>query len=149
MKNYLLFIGSLLMFSMNIFSQKIEKIKLTKLEIPKEYKLTENSQCKSIQANLLFKNPEMYQMIYGKIKSKEIQNFESSQDSGSILYLEFEKDFESENFIKGLIWGKSKKPTDGNPEEIFVKKNTVIIWSFEKESVLKELSKKKIELEMK
>ena len=149
MKNYLLFIGSLLMFSMNIFSQKIEKIKLTELEIPKEYKLTENSQCKSIQANLLFKNPEMYEMIYGKIKSKEIQNFESSQDSGSILYLKFENDFENENFIKGLIWGKSKKPTNGNPEEIFIKKNTVIIWSFEKESVLKELSKKKIELEMK
>ena len=149
MKNYLLFIGSLLMFSMNIFSQKIEKIKLTELEIPKEYKLTENSQCKSIQANLLFKNPEMYEMIYGKIKSKEIQNFESSQDSGSILYLKFENDFENENFIKGLIWGKSKKPTNGNPEEIFIKKNTVIIWSFEKESLLKELSKKKIELEMK
>ena len=149
MKNYLLFIGSLLMFSMNIFSQKIEKIKLTELEIPKEYKLTENSQCKSIQANLLFKNPEMYEMIYGKIKSKEIQNFKSSQDSGSILYLKFENDFENENFIKGLIWGKSKKPTNGNPEEIFIKKNTVIIWSFEKESVLKELSKKKIELEMK
>ena len=91
----------------------------------------------------------MYEMIYGKIKSKEIQNFESSQDSGSILYLKFENDFENENFIKGLIWGKSKKPTNGNPEEIFIKKNTVIIWSFEKESVLKELSKKKIELEMK
>jgi hypothetical protein len=65
------------------------------------------------------------------------------------MYLEFEKNFESESFIKGLIWGKNKKPTNENPEEIFVKENILIIWSFEENSELKKLSKKKIELEMK
>jgi hypothetical protein len=134
---------------MNIFSQQIEKMKLSENEITKEYRITENNQSKSIQASTLFKNPEMYEMIYGKIKSKEIQNFENAKDSGSIMYLEFEKNFESESFIKGLIWGKNKKPTNENPEEIFVKENILIIWSFEENSELKKLSKKKIELEMK
>ncbi|MCD1116968.1 hypothetical protein [Chryseobacterium turcicum] len=120
-------------------------MKLTESEIPKEYKLTEENQCKSIQASILFNNPKMYEMIFGKIKSQEIQNFESSKDSGSILYLEFANKFESESFVKSLLWGTSNKPTNKNPEEIYFKNNILIIWSFNKESELKKLSKTKVE----
>ena len=149
MKKSFILVNFLLVFSINIFAQKTEKMILFENEIPKEYKITENNQCKSMQATLLFKNPEMYEMIYGKIKSKKIQNFENPEDSGSVLYIEFEKNFKSESFIKGLIWGKSKNPTDKNPEEILVKNNILVIWSFDKKSKLKEISKKKIELEIK
>ena len=148
MKKIILITSCLIMFTISLFSQKLEKIKLTELEIPAEYKLSENSQCKSIQASTLFKNPEMYEMIYGKIKNKQIQNFENAKDSGSVLYIEFEKNFENESFIKSLIWGKSDKPTKKNPEEIFVKNNVLIIWSFEDKSELKIISKKKIEIEL-
>ena len=149
MKKNLILISCLLICSLQMFSQKIEKMKLTKNEIPKEYKLTEENQCKSIQASTFFKNPKMYEMIYGKIKSKEIQNFENSTDSGSILYLEFEEKFESESFVKSLLWGKSDKPTNKNPEEIYFINNILIIWSFNKESELKKLSKTKVESEKK
>ena len=149
MKKYLMLIICLVIYSTNMFSQKIEKMKLSELEIPKDYKLTEESRCKSIQASIFFKNPEMYEMIYGKIKSKEVQNFENETDSGSILYLEFEEKFESISFVKGLIWGKSDKPTSKNPEEIYVENNILIIWSFNKESELKKLSKAKVESEKK
>jgi hypothetical protein len=132
-----------------MFAQNISKLKLTENEISEEYKITENNQCKSIQASTLFKNPEMYEMIFGKIKSKEIQNFENSKDSGSILYLEFDEKFQNESFLKGLLWGKSDKPTNKNPEEIFVKNNILIIWSFKNDSELKKLSKKKLESELK
>ena len=149
MKKYLLLISCLVICSTNMFSQKIEKMKLSELEIPKDYKLTEDDQCKSIQASIFFKNPNMYEMIYGKIKSKEVQNFENATDSGSILYLEFEEKFESVSFVNSLIWGKSDKPTSKNPEEIYVENNILIIWSFNKESELKKLSKAKVELEKK
>lgn len=149
MKKIIMLVSCLMIFSLNIFSQKIEKMKLLENEIPAEYKISEKNQCKSIQASTLFENPEMYEMIYGKIKSKKIQNFENTKDSGSILYLEFEKNFKGESFIQGLIWGGNKKPTNENPEEILVKDKILIIWSFNRESELKNLSKKKIDLEMK
>lgn len=149
MKKYFILLNFLIVFSINIVAQNTEKIVLLENEIPKEYKITENNQCKSIQATLLFKTPEMYEMIYGKIKSKKVQNFENPKDSGSVLYVEFEKKFESESFIRGLIWGESKNPTKKNPEEIMVKNNILVIWSFDKNSRLKEISKKKVELEIK
>ena len=149
MKKSLILLNLLTVFSINIFAQKVEKLILLENEIPNEYKIVESNKCKSIQSTLLFKNPEMYEMLYGKIVSKKIQNFENSKDSGSVLYLEFEKKFESESFIKGLIWGGSKNPTEKNPEEIMVKNNILVIWSFNKISKLKEISKKKIELEIK
>ncbi len=136
----------LLFFSLtSLVAQNIEKLKLVENEMPKEYKLTGNDKAISIQAHLFYKNPDMYSMIIGKIKSKEVQNFESSNDSGSIMYFEFEDDFSGESFLKGLLWGQSNKPTKEHPEEIFIKGNLLIIWSFTKNSELKLLSKKKIE----
>lgn len=137
----------LVIYSTNMFSQKIENMKLSELEIPKDYKLTEESQCKSIQSSIFFNNPEIYEKIYGKIKSKEVQNFENETDSGSILYLEFEEKFEAISFVKGLLWGESDKPTSKYPEEIYVENNILIIWSFNKKSELKKLSKAKVESE--
>ncbi|WP_310380379.1 hypothetical protein [Flavobacterium sp.] len=136
----------LLFFSLtSLVAQNIEKLKLVDNEIPKEYTLTENDNAFSIQARLFYKNPDMYSMIIGKVKNKEVQNFQSSNDSGSIMYFEFEENFTVESFLKGLLWGQSKKPTNDHPEEFFVKGNLLIIWSFTKNSALKLLSKNKIE----
>lgn len=136
----------LLFFSLtDLVAQNIEKLKILENEMPKEYKLTENDKAISIQARLFYKNPDMYSMIIGKVKNKEVQNFVSSNDSGSIMYFEFEDDFSGESFLKGLLWGQSKKPTNEHPEEIFVKGNLLIIWSFTKNSELKILSKNKVE----
>lgn len=136
----------LLFFSLtSLVAQNIEKLKLVDNEIPKEYALTEKEKAFSIQARLFYKNPDMYSMIIGKVKNKEVQNFEGSNDSGSIMYFEFEENFTAERFLKGLLWGQSKKPTNEHPEEIFVKGNLLLIWSFTKNSPLKLLSKNKIE----
>lgn len=135
----------LFIVSTNLFSQSLEKLKLSSEELPKEYTLTKETQCKSIQACTFYKQTDLYSSFLGKTKSKEIQNFKSEKDSGSIMYLEFEKDFDGEGFLKGLLWG-SDQPSKLHPEEFIVKGKILIIYSFEKESELKKLSQNKIKL---
>jgi hypothetical protein len=146
MKN-ILFLFAIL-YSFNTSAQTFEKIKLTENEIPTEYKPTNESQCISIQACTFYESPDMYEAIIGKLKSKDIQNFENKKDSGSIMYFEFEKKFEMESFLKGLLWG-GNKATREHPEQIFVKDKILIIYSFPLKSSLVEVSKKKVETELK
>lgn len=146
MKNKLLLL--LFITSSNLFAQNFDKLKLAENEIPNNYKLTEESKCISIQACTFYTNPGMYSALIGKVKSKEIQNFEGKKDSGSIMYFEFEKDFEMQGFLEGLLWGE-KKSSKEHPEEIFVKDKILIIYSFPLESNLVKVSKKKVETELK
>ena len=67
----------------NIFSQQIEKLKITEKEIPKEYTFSKKAECKSMQACMFYDQPDTYEMLIGKIKNKEVQNFKSDKDSGS------------------------------------------------------------------
>ena len=146
MKNILLLFT--LIYSFNLSAQTIEKIKLAENEISAEYKLTDQEQCISIQACLFYKHPETYSAFIGKVKSKDIQNFKNKKDSGCIMYFEFEKKFEMESFLKGLLWG-GKKATAEHPEEIFIKDTILIIYSFPLKSKLIEVSKKKVETVLK
>ncbi|OXB15974.1 hypothetical protein [Flavobacterium reichenbachii] len=147
MKNIILFLF-LLFTSANLFAQDFDKLKLKEEQIPKDYSLTEKSKCISIQACTFYKNPDMYAAFIGKVKHKEIQNFENKKDAGSIMYFEFENDFQMQGFLEGLLWG-GKKSSPEHPEEFFVSKNILIIWSLSQKSPLKEISKTKIELELK
>lgn len=120
------------------------KLLLTDEELPAGYKATNRTECKSIQAGILYENPETYAMLIGKVKNKSFQSFKSKKDSGSILYFEFEKPFEQTGFLEGLLWGGSK-PTLEHPEEYQVKDNILIIWSFDKKSEIKSLSRNKVQ----
>jgi hypothetical protein len=123
--------------------QAFEKLKLVNTEVPEKYKETDQMLYKSIQAGLFYKQTELYESLIGKVRSKEFQSFESKDDDGGIYYYEFEKDFEQEGFLEGLLWG-GRKPSKDHPEEYIVKDNILIIWSFVAKSELKEISKKKI-----
>ena len=128
----------------NSFGQSIDSLKLSGNEIPKEYSISKKNNCISIQACTFYDSPEMYEMLIGKIKSKEIQNFESKKDKGSIMYFEFENGFQGAGFLDGLLWGGEMKPTKEHPEQYFSKGNFLIIWSFEKGSTLEKISEEKI-----
>lgn len=142
------FLAFCLIFASTLLAQNFDALRLADTEIPNGYQLTDDSKCISIQACTFFKNPGMYSALIGKIKSKDIQNFEHKNDSGSIMYFEFENDFEQQGFLEGLLWG-GKKPTKEHPEEFFTYKNTLIIWSFSANSALKKISKSKIEKTLK
>ena len=126
-------------------AQSIDSLKLLDKEIPEGYVLTKSNNCISIQACTFYDKPEMYGALIGKIKSKQIQNFDSKKDKGSIMYFEFEDGFKGEGFLGGLLWG-GDKPTSEHPEEYFAKNNFLIIWSFKKDSPLKKVSKNKIKI---
>ncbi len=145
MKKLFYSITFLFLISTNLFSQSLEKLKLSAEELPEEYRLTEETQCKSIHPCLFYKQSDLYSSIVGKIKSKKIQNFVSEKDSGSIMYFEFEKEFEGEKFLKGLLWG-SDQPSKLHPEELIAKGKILVIYSFDKDSGLKKLSQDKVKL---
>lgn len=143
----ILFVFTILSF-FGLSAQSFDKIKLAENEIPAGYKLTNKPQCISIQACTFYNNPQMYDFLIGKVKSKDVQNFENKKDSGSIMYFEFENKFEMENFLQGLFWG-GKKATQEHPEQIFVKDKILIVYSFPLESDLMKVSQKKIEDQLK
>ena len=98
---------------------------------------------KSIQAGTFYEQTDMYESLIGKIKNKTFQSYESKDDKGAIYYYEFEENFDRQDFLEGLLWG-GKKPTKAHPEEIFVKDNILVIWSFADKSELKKISKDKV-----
>ena len=145
MKKLFYSVAFLLLMCTNLFSQSIEKLKISGEELPKEYVMTKETQCKSVQACAFYKQTDLYSSFLGKVKSKEIQNFQSKKDSGSIMYFEFENDFDGEGFLKGLLWG-SELPSKLHPEEFIAKGKFLIIYSFEKDSELKKLAQNKQKL---
>lgn len=123
---------------------KFDDLKLVESEIPQGYKLTNELHCISIQPHIFYTNPEIYESIIGKVKRKEAQNFISSNDKGSILYFEFEKDFKSQELLAGLLWGEDDKPTKRHPESFQVSGKFLIIWSFKEQSSIKIISENKV-----
>lgn len=132
-------------FFMTIYvnGQKIDSLQLTGKEMPENYSLTKDNNCISIQACLFYDSPGMYEMLIGKLKTKRIQNFDNKKDKGSIMYFEFEDEFKGEGFLGGLLWG-GDKPTKEHPEEYFTKGKFLIIWSFNKGSLITKTSKDKV-----
>lgn len=136
---------SLFLFSSNILiGQELNDLELKHEEIPTTYTLSEDEKCISIQACMLFKNTDMYSLFLGKVKNKKIQNFENEKDGGSIMYFEFEKQFEGVGFLEGLLWGRDKKPTKKHPELIYYKGKFLVIWSFNYDSEIQKVSEEKV-----
>jgi len=121
----------------------IDKLKLEVSELPEGYKFTDELICQAIQPELFYENPNIYAVMIGEVKNKSFQAFTNGKDEGSILYFEYEKEFEQTGFLSGLLWG-GNKPSKVHPEEFMIKGNVLIIWSTVKKSPIKEISKKKI-----
>ena len=117
---------------------------LQETELPEGYSLVDKQLCKSVQAASFYQQVGLYESFLGKVEEKSYQSFESKNDQGTILYFQFEEDFEQRGFLEGLLWG-GKKPSKAHPEEYLVKGNMLIIWSTDQKSELKKLSKSKIE----
>lgn len=125
---------------------KIDTLLLLKSELPDGYKIIDKEIPITNQASSLYNQIDMYSMIL-KIKAtdKRYQSIKSSRDKGTVYYILFDSSADkAEGFAQGLVWG-SKEPNDEHPDEIIVKDNLMIILSFNKDSKIKELIKKKIE----
>jgi len=143
MPKFLTFLLIAFLITIQSKGQSIDSLKLLVKEIPEGYTLTKDNNCISIQACTFYDNPEMYGALIGKIKSKQIQNFDSKKDKGSIMYLEFEDEFKGDGFLGSLLWG-GDKPTKEHPEEYYAKGNILVIWSFKKGSIVTKASRDKI-----
>lgn len=143
MTKYVTILSIVLILTNRSNGQSIDSLKLSDKEIPEGYALTKENNCISVQACTFYANPDMYGTLIGKLKSKEIQNFDSKKSKGSIMYFEFKDGFKGEGFLGALLWG-GNKPTKEHPEEYYAKGNFLIIWSFKKGSLVTMTSKNKI-----
>lgn len=132
-----------LLAAVKLSGQSIDDLKLSEKEIPADYSLVNENKCLTMQACMFYENTETFEKIVGVLKEKRIQNFDNEKDKGSIMYFEFENDFEGEAFLKGFIWGATS-PSKEHPEGIYVKGKIVIIWNFNKNSKIAAISKNKI-----
>ena len=134
-----------LFFTATIFSQTLVDLKLKAKEIPKTYTLSDGHICVTPQACNFYIDIATYSNFVGTVKSKSIQSFKSKNDSGSIMYFEFDHTFKGDRFLQGLLWGKEGQPSEEHPEEYVAKGKFLIIWSFHPDSAIKEKSEAKIE----
>lgn len=142
-KNVLVTLTFMAMIYDPVFGQTLDKLKLTDTEVPAKYKRSDKMLYQSIQAVNFYKQTHTYENLIGKVTNKEFQSFESKDDKGAIYYYEFEKDFNQEGFLEGILWG-GQEPGKEHPEEYFLKDNILVIWSFGQNSELKKISKDKI-----
>ena len=126
------------------FGQSIDSLKLSDSEIPVEYSKSNQIICVTPHGCSFYNQTDMYESLFGKVAKKEFQSYYKKGDRGSILYLEFEKEFNGQSFLNGLLWGQESKPTKAEPDEYYSKGKILIIWSFNLKSELKLISKTKI-----
>jgi hypothetical protein len=126
------------------FGQSFDSLKLNEAEIPAGYSVSDKLLCATPYACSFYEQVSLYESFLSKVVRKEFQSFNKKGDRGSILYFEFDKDFNEQAFLNGLLWGQSAKPTKGKSDEYYVLGHFLIIWSFELTSDLKEVSKSKV-----
>lgn len=140
----LLISAFLILLSNLSFGQSIDSLMLTDNDIPTGYVKSNDLLCKTVHSLSFYEQSDLYAGFLGAIKKKSFQSFEKKGDKGSILYFEFEKEFEGNTFLDGLLWGQPGKPTKAKPDEYFSKANILIIWSLDKSSEIKKISQAKI-----
>ncbi len=143
MKTRLMFTSVLFLLQNMAWSQTLDSLKLTADELPSGYNITQEILSNAVQPKIFYDNPDLYESILGKVKGKDHQSFESKMDSGTVFFYEYFEKIHGEAFLEGLLWGGNKATKD-HPEEYFIKDNFLIIWSFEKRSLVKKLSIEKV-----
>lgn len=135
---------SLTLFSFISVAQDFDNLKLSESEIPAGYSRPAKILCKTVHSVLFYDQTDIYSTFLGSVVKKDFQAFEKKGDKGSILYFEFDRDFTSEVFLEGLLWGDAGKPTKHKPDDYIVKGKFLIIWSFGLDSEIKKISKAKL-----
>lgn len=126
------------------FAQSLDSLMLTDSELPAGYSKSDKILCVTPHGYSFYSTTDAYESMIGKVIQKQFQSFEKKGDKGSILYFEFEKEFDKQNFLEPLLWGEKTKPTKSEPEEYYSKGRFLVIWSFNLKSELKEVSKVKV-----
>ena len=126
------------------FGQTIDSLKLIDTEIPTGYSKSNKLLCVTLHASSFYDQTDIYETFLGKVTKKEFQSFEKKGDKGSIVYFEFEKEFNGQGFLNGLLWGQGTKPTKSEPAESCATGKILISWSFNLKSELKQISKTKV-----
>jgi hypothetical protein len=126
------------------FGQPIDSLKLKDVEIPRGYSKSDQLMCVTPHASSLYDQVDLYASFFGKVTNKAFQSYYKKGDKGSILYFEFDKAFVAQAFLNGLLWGQETKPTKSEPDEYYTKGNILIIWSYNLNSELKQISEAKV-----
>ncbi len=100
---------------------------------------------KSIQVMYFFLKTDTYNTTLPPLTEKDIQSFETKSEKGSMMIFRYESTIENaKDFFTGLFYGHYGTPSEDTPEEFVVKKDTMVIFCFEKGSALGNKVKKRV-----
>ena len=87
MTKFLTILSVAFLFTIKSNGQSIDSLKLSDKEIPNGYAFVKENNCISIQACTFYETPEMYGELIGKLKGKQIQNFDSKKTKALLCIL--------------------------------------------------------------
>ncbi len=68
---------------------------------------------------------------------------------GTIFYFQYrESPKDVASFLRGYLWGDARKPSPSHPEIFGTCGKMLVIWLFDQDSLVQEVSRKKIEAQM-
>ncbi len=141
MRNYIVLLAITLFvsFSLGVYAKDYtpDDLKLKKGDLPKGYDLGNKIATISPKPISFYEKPDMNDALPLPEK-KEFQEFvEKGKARGTIMYFQYKtpKDAEKvKKYLTGFLWGGSKKPSNDNPEEIFLFDNLVMVLCFQYQS---------------
>lgn len=133
--------------SINSVLAKIDTtLMLVKSDLPNDYTLFDYEIPYNIKASSLYNKIELYsKFLKIKLIEKKCQSIKSPKEKGTVyLFLFIDSVDKAKIFAQDYIW-EAKHPSNEHPDEIIVKGNTLIVLSFAKNSIIKDLVKLKIQ----
>ncbi len=133
--------------SIKSVSGKIDStLMLVKSDLPTDYILLDYDISYDIKASSLYNKIELYsKFLKIKVLEKKCQSIKSPNEKGTVYFFLFNESVDKAKiFAQDYIW-EAKHPNNEHPDEIIVKGNTLIVLSFSKNSIIKDLVKLKIQ----
>ncbi len=130
----------------NALAQSVDSLKLFPSEIPAGYVEVTEMLNKAYHPVLIYENNDLVSDNLGTIKNKTYQSLKGRGDKGTVFIIELEKPMENTDWLKPFLYGPSEMaPSAMHPEEFIIHDRFLIIWSFEINSKIKQISKEKIQ----
>lgn len=100
---------------------------------------------RSIRVQHYFLAPDAYAGKVPQPVAKEIQSLEKGGEKGSVMFFKFADSVEGRKAqFTDLFYGTDGGPTDDQPEEFIIHRDTMIVFCFERNSSLKKEAKRVI-----
>ena len=113
--------------------QSIDRLKLTKADLPEGYELGTDIRAISIQPVTFYDKPDQMGLLPMPVKKAHQELRYKGATRGTLMMFQYKNADEAgsiEGFLKGLLWGEPTGPSEMHPEELYVADNVIFVFCF-------------------